>query len=302
MTVPEYSNPPIPFDVVAVILKFALATPTPAPPNAVDRQLRMATLTLNHEIRNAFITDIYSTMVFWSMSSIRKFADTLDTSPYLGSLVINLWAGNNEIKLLQPGNQNEAVKNGCEDVVHCLRRLLATMPNLRRLYVAVNVEEYWHTIECPIPESTRHLVLPSNWLDRTPSKVAGIFEVPPDLGSVRIRGRPQSSDAVVLANASSRPLRITVEMYDDEDDFPEISAVLMAMLNSMGRPPWKCLIEVASSPALFEHLRAAMARLGRKLGSFLEMERASIVSQLMDDVGQLELWLSEGEPSLFGPF
>ncbi|KAG9081129.1 hypothetical protein FRC06_005802, partial [Ceratobasidium sp. 370] len=285
-----------------MILRLALATPTSVPPSAADHQLRMSALTLSHELRDTFKKDIYNAVVLWSMGSIRKFADTLDTSPHLGSLIRNLWVGNNEIKLVQKFEEREVVKNGCEDVVGCLKRILATMPNLQRLYIAINVLGYWHKFECPIPESVRRLVLPSNWLHGTTprgTEHSKMYDIPPDLGSLRIRGRPQARDLMHLRFVSSRALRIVVEMYPHMNSFSEGGALLGDILNPHHPAPWKSLIEVASPPAMFERLRAAIAWYGSSYGSLPDMYRARVVSEPLDDVGQLELWLLGGKPSPF---
>ncbi|KAG8709454.1 hypothetical protein FRC08_018327 [Ceratobasidium sp. 394] len=305
MATPDSSTSPIPFDIIITILRFAFATPTSVPPSAVDHQLRISALTLSHEIRDTFKKYIYHTVVLWSMGSIRMFADTLDTSPHLGPLIHNLWAGNDEVKLLQEFEETEVVKNGCEDVADCLKRILAMAPNLQRLYVAINVWGYWHKFECPVPESVQHLVLPGNWLHRTTPRVtehSKIYEIPPDLGSLRIRGRVRGRDMIPLRFVSSRPLRVIVEVYHPDGDSLELGVFLGEILDPFHSDPWKSSIEIVSLPAMFERLQEAIAWYGSTYGSLTDMSRARVVSQPLDDVGQLEQWLLEGKPSPLGPF
>ncbi|KAG9088206.1 hypothetical protein FS749_002345 [Ceratobasidium sp. UAMH 11750] len=305
MVVPDSSTPPIPFDIIIMILRFAFATPTSVPPSATDHRLRISALTLSHEIRNTFKKDIYHTVVLWSMASIRMFADTLFTSPHLGPLIHNLWASNDGVRLLQKFEESEVTKNGCEDVAYCLKRILAVAPNLQRLYIAIDVWGYWHKFECPIPEPVQHLVLPGNWLHRTTPRVtehSKVYDIPPNLGSLRIRGRVRGRDMIPLRFVSSRPLRVIVETYHPDDDFPEVGVFLGEILNPFHSDPWKSSIEIVSPPAMFERSQEAIAWYGSSYGSLSDMGRASVVSQPLDDIGQLEQWLLEGKPSPLGPF
>ncbi|KAG8711622.1 hypothetical protein FRC08_015680 [Ceratobasidium sp. 394] len=288
-----------------MILGFALATPTSVPPSSADHHLRTSVSTLNRTVRATFKKRIYNMVVLWSISSIRKFANTVDISPHLGSLIVNLWMGYGGIKPVKKPEQN-ALNSSYEDVIPCLKHILATTSNLRHLYIAINIWGYWHKFECPIPTSVRHLVLPVGWQGKATPRIAEhtkVYDILPNLESLRIRGRIQGSEIQVLKLVSSRTLRIVIEMHHHITDALAIGIFLKCTLNPLLPDPWKSSVEVVSPPTLFKRSQAAIARSGNLSGSPSDVDLSTyVVSQPLGDVSQLELWLLKAECSLYAPF
>ncbi|KAG8760603.1 hypothetical protein FRC12_009539, partial [Ceratobasidium sp. 428] len=140
----------IPLEVVVLILEVALAAPVSIPPSASDRQLRTSVLLLSRNFRDTFIKRIYNTVVLWSESAIRNFAETVCISRFLGSLVLNLWAGNRGITnscAPLPGNSET------DDCVGWLEDIMSATPNLQRLYIAFGGSSPSHKIQCRIPDA-----------------------------------------------------------------------------------------------------------------------------------------------------
>ncbi|KAG9123685.1 hypothetical protein FRC07_014277 [Ceratobasidium sp. 392] len=287
------SDRTIPFDVIIIILKYALATSGTVLPSAFDRQLRASTLRLNHDIRKALIKDIYNTVVLWSADSLRKFPNALDSSPYLGSLVLNLWAGSFDAHRYIQNSSNNLFEGDCEDIPNCLGRVLTSMPNLQRLYITFigdrRVRPY------SIPQSVRHLTIPNSWM-------AGImylnsdvpFEFPPALESLRIRGHlglEQAGSALDIESVSSRLFRVVMEM-----PYPKYCEVAwLATRGALLPPVSNRRLDVVVPPSV---PNGFASDLNKSLASC----KVRVITQPLNDLKQLEIWLSEGEFSQFGAF
>ena len=85
---------PIPPEIVLFILQHVLAI---AKPNIPDRQFLLLT---HHGTYTAVVEKVYSIAVLWSETTLDRFCYALESFQHLGPLVVNLWAGNERIKIL----------------------------------------------------------------------------------------------------------------------------------------------------------------------------------------------------------
>ncbi|QRV87835.1 hypothetical protein RhiJN_15853 [Ceratobasidium sp. AG-Ba] len=274
------STPPtshIPFEIIVAILKLTLAAPISMPPSITDRKLRVSILQTSHGIRQYFIKDIYHIVILWSMDDVRKFANALSTSPHLGPLVHKLWLGTCEIKPIKEKGE-DLVKKEYEDVFLQTERILSVMPNLRRLYIAIDAKGYGGLFQYRLPDSVQQLTLPSSWLGRTP-QIAGSsgrpgWELPSSLISIRVRGSPQARDMIPIRCASAKPSQIIIETFDPREDFSEIGAWLNGVI--FLEDDWKPLIKIAAPPSILKAQSASWIVLG-DLMDFLVIWRESVL-------------------------
>ncbi|KAG9097306.1 hypothetical protein FRC07_010812 [Ceratobasidium sp. 392] len=285
---------PIPYEVILMILEAALPAPGPSPPNAVDRQSPTNLLLLNRPVYRILMRRFYKTVVLWSLDSIDRFVDTMKSFPHLGSLVINLWIGNQDIERDQLSGTSQK-----------LGPILVRTRNIQRLYIAYDVNGRECLLKSAgwLPKSLRHLTLPNAWLmatlkygERYPHPhPAPKLPLPPALESLRVRGllHPRALVALFLLNRdvsragqdSSPPARMIYEVA-------ECSHVV-------GFASWGKLVHSAAvrdmdlvvPPGLTKDWSHEFT--SRK--QVLPKHGVRISEQPLDDAGQLGAWLSECE-------
>ncbi|KAG9125910.1 hypothetical protein FRC07_005651 [Ceratobasidium sp. 392] len=289
---------PVPFDIVVIIIKLALATRVSIPPSILDRQLRTSVLLLSHDIRGTFLKEIYNTVILWSANAINKFADALRSSPSLGDLVLNLWVGSQELRGTSPVHSEGGVEI---DPFHSLGRITWATYNLQRLYVAIE-HDIPNGLHVLIPRSVQHLVLPKSWLRIATSQLVVAQYLPPNLQSFRFRGGQDADDLAVIANGPSQ-IQITLELRSLESH-TSLGMLVTWALNARERNPGQFPIKVVVPPegvAIEECeeyliLLEMLVRGGHAHG----LAWFNVIGQELDDKTQLGIWLSEGERSVTG--
>ncbi|KAG8729197.1 hypothetical protein FRC12_021190 [Ceratobasidium sp. 428] len=287
---------PIPPELVILILEVALATPVSVPPSASDRQLRTSVLLLSHSLRDIFIKRIYDTVVLWSESAIHGFAETVRISPLLGSLVINLWAGNGGIR-------NECAfsreNSGTDDCVGCLEDIMSATTNLQRLYIAFGDPSFSRKIRCRIPETIRHLAIPQHWFPiyTLPASLTEADKTSPGIVSIHVRGQFIIQDILCNMRFFAQPFRLTLEIYDEHEDLRHLMRLIHKMYLLCRSGPQQCSVEFVSSPDKFERVKEVFTKIEAYYHGGFRPEGVSIGNQELDEEAQLRAWLSsDGHP------
>lgn len=282
------SKLPLPFEVTLLVLRHALATPTPT---TRDKQFHASLLLVNRQIYSALVEHVYCTVVLQFSAALYKLCHAIESSQHLGPLIQNLWVGHKD-------SQDSGVVDH-EESMDMLQRVLANTTTLRRLYISADASQCSGMFNHIYPGSLRHLAVPTMWLAKS-GRTAGLWAFPQNLELLYIRGKTHPYDMVVGSAWILGSLKLIVEL----DDISDLRSTLesIAYTRSLeGRSRIK-LVEIRTPPRLHETLRGLFMTLGNGvvIDRDGEMQRLVVTKHELDEDTQLRTWLVESETSNAG--